>query len=194
MEEIKKKLAKWDRIVNQESIDVYLYILHNYPQKVNDNFFQFVYRSFYRLDNAGLSDKCKKEYFRLLSNKETSLEKILKILHQYKTKKNEKSYQLSFTTKLLHTIDNNLPIYDSFVAKLFNLPTRKSNLNWNLKVYDLLRGKFNNLLQDSQIMSYIKEFKIKHHAEEISDAKALDFMLWGLGKHQAELKKRGCHK
>ena len=44
--------------INDESISVYLFLKNEYKKgRVKENaLFQFVFRSFYRLDNAGLGD------------------------------------------------------------------------------------------------------------------------------------------
>ena len=79
---IKKIFEQQDEILsnlNFESIDVYLFLKNEYEKgNILNNFvFQFVFRSYYRLDSAGLSDKIKKHYFELLAGKQTKLERIL---------------------------------------------------------------------------------------------------------------------
>ena len=86
--------------------------------------FQFVFRSYYRLDNAGLGDKLKVAYFNILQahrrDSSPDLRGICDELGRYDTEQGKQSIQFSFATKLLATIDANQPIYDSFVASLFN--------------------------------------------------------------------------
>ena len=52
--------------ISHESIDVYNFLRTQFDiTNVAENYlFQFVYRSFYRLDNAGLTAQFKTEYFR----------------------------------------------------------------------------------------------------------------------------------
>ena len=58
--------------ISYESIEVYNFLRKEYEKKnITDNYlFQFVYRSFYRLDNAGLPAEFKTEYFNLLERRE----------------------------------------------------------------------------------------------------------------------------
>ncbi|MDP3699259.1 MAG: hypothetical protein Q8R47_06780 [Nanoarchaeota archaeon] len=183
--DVKSLLLKWKGDIDQESIDVYKFLQQSFPTKVDENVFNFVYRSFYRLDNAGLSDKWKLKYFVLLKNKETSLPIILKILYDIKRLKGDHSYQFSFATKLIHTINNDAPIYDSLVDGIFEFRKPKNNkntINWCIKTYDLLKKEYTSLLQDDQVQQCIKKFKKKYSAQTISDTKALDFILWSIGK------------
>ncbi|WCN09320.1 hypothetical protein [Marinomonas mediterranea] len=53
----------------QESIDAYVFLvdLFESTEDIRENYlFHFVFRSFYRLDNAGLSDEMKLVYFELM--------------------------------------------------------------------------------------------------------------------------------
>jgi hypothetical protein len=102
----------------QESVCVYEEIMRRYEENgVTDLVFRFLFRSFYRLDNAGLTDEWKEEFFSLLKRKETNLRTLLDKLHEIPTLRGHNSFQLSFATKLLHTLNPHLPIYDSIVAK-----------------------------------------------------------------------------
>jgi hypothetical protein len=55
--------------IDFESIAVYSFLKNEYAKEnILDNFvFQFVFRSYYRLDNAGLSDEIKNRFFRTVS-------------------------------------------------------------------------------------------------------------------------------
>ena len=54
--------------IEQESVDVFNFLKTEYSKSdVTKNYlFQFVFRSFFRLDNAGLTPEFKTEYFELL--------------------------------------------------------------------------------------------------------------------------------
>ena len=51
-----------------ESLEVYSFLRARFAEGdiANDGLFQFLFRSFYRLDNAGLSDDFKQDFFRLM--------------------------------------------------------------------------------------------------------------------------------
>jgi|SRR3989344_4480485 len=180
--DVKSKILQWKGEIDQESIDIYKFLQKQFP--IDDNIFRFVYRSFYGLDNAGLSEECKQEYFGLFKKRETSLQKILEALYHFKTRKGFNTYQFSFATKLIHTIDNNAPIYDSKVHKLFKFPPRKKEIKWCINTYNLLKEKYASLLQDNQVQQRIKELKEKYSTQDLSDTKMLDFILWTIGKEE----------
>lgn len=111
----------------EESIRVYEW-LEAHKGKPENPVFQFVFRSYYRIDNAGLTSDWKVRYFEFLSQRERSLRTILEGLYHIQTKKKVKSLQVSFATKLLHTLDTSQPIYDSKVTELLGLPVKRKGL------------------------------------------------------------------
>ena len=136
----------------EESISVYEW-LEAHKEKPENPVFQFVFRSYYRIDNAGLTSDWKVRYFTFLSQRECSLKTILEGLYHIPTKKKVKSLQFSFATKLLHTLDTSQPIYDSKVAELLGLPVQKgkdfaANINICIAVYEKLREAQQQLLSD----------------------------------------------
>jgi hypothetical protein len=169
----------------EESIRVYEW-LEAHKEEPENAVFQFVFRSYYRIDNAGLTSDWKERYFEFLSQRERSLKTILEGLYHIPTKKNVKSLQFSFATKLLHTLDTNQPIYDSKVAELLGLPVKKgtdfaANITTCIAVYENLRQAQQQLLLDEGIKNQIAALKDRYKSQ-ISDEKALDFLLWSAGK------------
>jgi hypothetical protein len=165
----------------EESVRVYEW-LEAHKQEPENPVFQFVFRSYYRIDNAGLTFDWKVRYFRFLSQKERNLRTILEGLYHIPTKKNVKSLQLSFATKLLHTLDTSQPIYDSKVAELLGLPVRRgkdfeANINTCITVYKKLQESQQELLSDDGIKTQVAALK-DYYNSQISDEKALDFLLW----------------
>ncbi len=194
-------LRKQDKIlenIKQESIDVYLSLKNEYKKgNINKNYlFQFVFKSYYRLDQAGLGDNLKIKYFELLFKKESNLSNILEELYKIKTERNLRAIHFSFSTKLLHTIDNNNPIYDSEIAYILNKKvkgkTKKQKIKSCLKIYKEIKDLYQELLKDKKIEQLIKKFKQKFSLKnnEISNIKVLDFIIWSLGK----LMKKNKHR
>ena len=115
------------RNIEQESVDVYNFLKKEfYESNVNENYlFQFVFRSFYRIDNAGLTPEFKKEYFKILeenrNEKQLDFEKVLRRLYSFPNRKGQNTLQFSFVTKMSNTINDVTPIYDSEVAKMFSM-------------------------------------------------------------------------
>ena len=176
--------------VDIESIDVYRFLRDEYKKgSINsNNVFQFVFRSYYRLDNAGLGDALKKKYFELLANRQDNLKKILLELYRIPTLRNFNAVQFSFATKLLHTIDTNNPIFDSEVSEVIHKRVTGKNMEEKiescLKIYDSLKSTYMMLLQDKEIKNLILKFREKFRVDEndMPDMKVLDSIVWSLGK------------
>lgn len=171
--------------VKEESIRVYEWI-EAHKEKPENPVFQFVFRSYYRLDNAGLTPGWKVRYFEFLKKRERCLKTILEELYDIPTRKKVKSVQFSFATKLLHTLDTSQPIYDANVAELLGLSVKKgkdfdANVNNCVVVYKQLREAQQQLLSDEGIKKQIAALKAGYNTQ-ISDEKALDFLLWNAGK------------
>ncbi|MBU4124004.1 MAG: hypothetical protein KKI14_00850, partial [Nanoarchaeota archaeon] len=166
----------------QESIDVYNFIRSKYQKKELNNAFKFMFRSFYRLDNAGLSDNQKIRFFELLEKKQTDLAYILNELYKIKTRKKKNSIQFSFASKLIHTLDNDKPIWDRQATKILNLSQIKSGkkdkrINDAVNKYESLNTITCDLLKMEEIKDIIKKFrKVCQRTDGISDMKILDFI------------------
>ena len=100
-------LENKDKALNKldvECFHVYNFIKEQFNQTEdvrNNHLFQFTYRSFYRLDNAGFTPEFKKRYFELLQeyrSKPIVLKDICIDLYEYKTRKGLNSVQFSFAT------------------------------------------------------------------------------------------------
>jgi hypothetical protein len=165
----------------------------------NDNFIK-LYKSFYKMGRAGLTVDYFNEYFKILNtrkyNKHTSLHNFLEALNGIKTRQFKNSLQFAFATKALHTANNKLPIYDSHIAKFFNLyPPDDRLLPINERIdnrercYDKLINNYKKLLlmpvvidlilkTRKELAKIIKDNKI----ELIHDLKILDFNIWAFGQ------------
>lgn len=190
---INKIIEKQEQIftnIKPESISVYLFIKNEYKKgnAINNTLFQFVFRSYYRLDNAGLGDDIKDHYFKLLSKKQNNLDLILSELYEIPTLRKLKTIQFSFATKLLHTINENNPIFDSEVSRVIHKrvvgSTKHKKIESCLEIYDCLKEIYFNVLKDKKIEKVILKFrkKFKVNKEKMSDMKVLDFIVWSLGK------------
>jgi hypothetical protein len=183
-------------VLQTESFDVYNFIKEEF-QKTDDvtknHLFQFVYRSFYRLDNAGLTPELKTKYFDLLQeyrNKDIDLKNICLDLYEYKTRKDKNSIQFSFVTKLANTIDSSYPIYDSEVIKLFDfkqpyyLKEKNSKIDKYLEQYQYILFTSNELIKNEKVLSIFNEMNELFGSSciNMSNSKKLDTLMWGVGK------------
>lgn len=176
--------------ISRESIDVYLWLGDEYKKgSVKDNaVFQFVFRSYYRLDNAGLGEELKRRYFELLDGKENNLESILNKLYEVTTEKGANTVQFSFATKLLHTIDNSKPIFDTEVSAIIHEAvignSREAKTESAKIIYAYMEDLYPKLINNEKIQKVIEKFKSKFNisTKRITEQKMLDFLIWSLGK------------
>jgi len=146
IKEIEEKQKSILSNLNSENMAVYIFLKNEYAKgKILDNFvFQFVFRTYYRLDNAGLSDGIKRRFFELLDQKQINLETILSELYEIPTLKGKKTIQFSFATKLLHTINSNKPIFALEISRVTNIrPTGsgEAKIHSCIERYDFLEKR-----------------------------------------------------
>jgi hypothetical protein len=183
-------------ILDDEPIDVYLFLRDRFEAVCDcrgDRVFQFLFRSFYRLDNAGLSDDFKTAYFSLLQmNREAEnvdLAAICRELSHHETKRGNQSLQFSFATKLAATINVNLPIYDSLVADVFEfnppcgIKEFDKRLDRFMSFYGMLQQIVNSLVNQADLNdpSTVLATKIGNWSK-VPKIKQVDFILWAAGK------------
>lgn len=183
---------------NWQFFKYYFLLSEKYLANNLDDEFKVVFSQFYVMNGPmGLNDLQKNEFFRLLSVRENSLGNILRSLHSINGYKNSHKLYLSFATKLLHTIDNNLPIYDRNIASILDLPVQTSDaqleekIKNRLEIYTELEKKFSNLLNNIGIKNTIDNFRneLRSKAVEgnfiwqdnlIKEVKILDSLLWAM--------------
>lgn len=183
---------KWDHF------NLYFKICNQFNMGDVSNNFKKLFCKFYVLNGpSGLTNLQKKNYFYLLSSKETGLKKILYFLNKIPGYQNKHKIYFSFATKLLHTINNNQPIYDSHIATILKLPILKSTgrlenkIDNRAEIYENLKNNFAELLSDKEIKNFInntrkklfEQAEMENFAwkdELISDTKMLDSLLWAL--------------
>ncbi|MDN3203784.1 hypothetical protein [Algoriphagus sediminis] len=195
-ENTKGILANLDR----EAIDVYRFLISEFRKgDVSKNYlFQFVFRSYYRLDNAGLTPEFKSRYFELMEekrdNQSIGIKDLLLELEKYprikENKKNQKkgSFQFSFVSKLLNTVDPEFPIYDSKVSKAIvgSAYNPAGTFDHKFNVYQsrhkVIRKTYSYILDRKSFKSLLSDFDEFFPDNGLSDLKKLDFIFWSYGK------------
>ena len=123
-------------------------------------------------------------YFKLLNDRKDDINisfiNILEIIFD-----EFKQDHPSFSSKLIHSVNPNLPIWDSIVFQYFkisnnyttNISKRKSNIINN---YNLLSQYYNEILGSSEKDEIINIFnnRFKKYSEVITPIKKIDFMIW----------------
>ena len=179
--------------IDQESVDVYNFLKKEFNESnVNENYlFQFVFRSFYRIDNAGLTPEFKKEYFEILeenrNEKQFDFEKVLRRLYSFPNRKGQNTLQFSFVTKMFNTIDDIMPIYDSEVAKMFSM-SRPYQAEFEIKLdkyldqLDTIQNGYEKITEQNLLPKTVGLFDREFKNNNLSEMKKLDFIFWSAGK------------
>ncbi len=179
--------------IGQESIDVFNFLKNEFSKSdVTKNYlFQFVYRSFFRLDNAGLTPEFKTEYFELLEKnrnvKQFDFDVILERLFNFPNRKGQNTLQFSFTTKMFNMINNVMPIYDSEVAKMFGF-SRPYNKEFDKKLdkyldqFERISNGYNEIQEKGLLANTIELFDKKFKNNNLFERKKIDFIFWSAGK------------
>ncbi|MGD0008130.1 MAG: hypothetical protein ABSE93_06255 [Terriglobia bacterium] len=181
--------------LDPKSVNAYVFLSKLFRERdvSKDQEFQSAFRSFYRLNAAGLTDAFKTEYFRTLENLRGSETIDLKALsgkfYLIPTRQGKNTLQFSFVTKLAHTVNVSYPIYDTEVAHAFEF-TRpvsgnyQTRLNQLLEFYEGLREAYGAILKNRLMTQCILAFRTKFFAQapQLDDVKVLDFIFWSAGK------------
>lgn len=179
----------------RESVDVYEFLCKEFARgSVRENYvFQFTYRSFYTLDNAGLTSQFKRKYFSLMEDSrgfsDIDLPGLARELHAIQNIKHQHTLQFSFVTKLAHTVSPVYPIYDSLVARVFGFRVPSNDkgfadrLNAYMNSYGRLRSAYAEIINRNLLAVPRQLFRDKYSAS-IPETKALDFIFWSAGKQE----------
>lgn len=182
-------------LIPPESIAAYLYIkqrLKNKKSIYKDFEFRFVFRSFYGISNKTMDRQAADAYFYIFEKARSacslSLSNLLK--DHYNKIKGNKKYYFSFITKLMHSIDNELPIYDSNVNQAlkprFSYKNEGKIENATDYYYKLIHWYKEVMPKNEEIRKTITYFRSKFKCPKINDVKVADFILWQAGKQMKQ--------
>src|SRR5271157_3549239 len=107
--------------IPQNDVADYDWLIQNL-QQVSTPDYQAKYRSYWGMNGAGLGPAYRAVYFQELQSALTNppaLGSLAAKLYQTPTSSKGQSLQRVFATKLLHTADRQIPIYDSNVAAFY---------------------------------------------------------------------------
>ena len=167
-------------IIRFLALDKYNYIKSEiYNCNVStDKKFQTKFNAFYRVRRDEDWRKVFYDYFESIkNNKNIQFEDILKYLYD-KTG----NIEASFSSKLLSTINPDMPIWDQYVLKNLGLEVKgkdkKERFEDTIKKYYEIVEIENKKLQEVEIQKAIKDFKTYFIEYDLSDIKILDYILW----------------
>ncbi|MBD3211211.1 MAG: hypothetical protein GF311_01290 [Candidatus Lokiarchaeota archaeon] len=94
--------------------------------------------------------------------------------------------QYSYTSKLIHTINTNFPIYDSNVKEVFGF---KSYYDCQLRrkeffdnVYKKIYKTYSQIIEKNLIKEIVEKFSKERDVSKLNSIKKIDFLFWGMGK------------
>lgn len=145
-----------------------------------DEEYQKAFNSFFRVRrNEKWRKKFYKYFEKVKNNKNISFETIVKDLLL-----ETGNIEASFSSKLLATINPNMPIWDQYILKNLDLKitgtTKNERLSSVIDLYNKIVMKEQKLLSDTNIKKTVKEFKDYFPEYDLSNIKILDYILWNL--------------
>ena len=96
-----------------------------------------------------------------------------------------RKYQYSYISKLIHTINPDFPIYDSYVKVALGLKESPDTEQRRKEFWNIIYKKINNIYQiiieKELLKEVIEDFSIKREITNMNNIKILDFLFWGAG-------------
>lgn len=189
--DIKKVL---DKNLGKFGLEKYEYIMNAVRQgDVSQNRdFQRVFDGFYKVRrNAAwrkvffdLFEEVRKNAPAVAGDPAASFDKVITALRQ-----STGNVEMSFSSKLLASVNKDLPIWDNRVARSLGLEeikgsSREKKLACAMRVYRGMLRSYNAFLESDEGRAFIAEFDrlIPEEYREISAVKKLDFYLWAKEK------------
>lgn len=187
------KLIDWEKEVNWKNVEKGL-LKYNFIMKyfhsnstatmdwTNDDFINFKrhYNGFYRVRR---NENFQKEYFQLMFEKDRSRQ-FQQVLESIKEKTNR--IEASFASKLLHTINAEMPIWDSIILGQIKVKppyySASNRLQAAIDCYKRIEDWYSSKLPSDEGREMISLFDSKFPHNEISDVKKIDFMLWQINR------------
>lgn len=168
MERVKPGLNKYQRI-------------QGLITKVNvseDRDFQKSFNGFYRVRQRPVDFyQVFYSYMENAKNGSTSFETTL--THLYKELGR---VEASFSSKLVATINPDMPVWDSVVLKNIGLKApayhRKNRIGESIEVYDQLINWYKDFLMTEKAKTIIEQFDATYPEAAITDIKKVDLVLW----------------
>lgn len=157
------------------------YKIQNTFEKVNastDLDFQKMYNGYYRVRR---NLQWRNIYFNLLednrNNTDISFEEIL-----FNLKEQTNRLEASFASKLVATINPNLPVIDSFVLDNMGLKlpyySNKNRYEKTLEIYNKVVSNIELIKKSDDGQYMIDEFNKNYEDYNIADTKIIDLVLW----------------
>ncbi len=163
-----------------KGIEKYTFLQNNLycVDVANNEEYKNNYKNFYRMARRGKTF-CN-QYFSIMENlKNVKNIDFETIFEQVYTIKN--TNEISFSSKMLHSLNPKFPIWDSIVTKghfKINVPYYKANKNLLCEKYLEYTSQFEEYKLSNNGKMLIDLFNKRYPNINISDTKKIDFILW----------------
>lgn len=164
----------------QQGLTKYQLIMDRFHQVdvTTDVQFQKSYNGFYRMRQR--NSLFYERYFAFMESNKTgplSFAETLRYIHQELGR-----VEASFSSKLVATINPNLPIWDTVVLNNLGLSApkshRKNRISEIITLYEEIIVWYQSYLQSPDAKKVIEQFDEFYPNARISDLKKIDFVLW----------------
>ncbi len=176
----------------RRDIDPYLKMseMFNLGRISDNDEYKTIYRKYWQLNAARLSDDYCNHYFQVMEDcrqqASINIEDVVKALYEVPSNsQGRKTIQFSFATKLLHTIDNTRPLYDSLVGHFYFFPQLKPSWKYSKKLtactraYDFLVREYKRILDEDLLSESIRKCRERFGLPRTyTDQKIIDMLLW----------------
>ncbi|MDF2567691.1 MAG: hypothetical protein K0R90_1147 [Oscillospiraceae bacterium] len=177
-EKAEETLPKIQKGLNQYQEIMKMFRVSDVP---TDNTFQRKFNGFYRLRR---NSEFRKSYYTYLYNNRNSniiFEDVIYYLYQ-----NHNRLEASFSSKLLATINPDMPIWDTYVLQnLGLLPTKQyedNRISKTIILYNAICNWYNEFLSMDNTREILSLFDKVYPNSGITNVKKIDLLLWQIRK------------
>lgn len=177
----------WEKNVNWEKLELglkkYQYIMNQFSTSENfteDYYFQTKFKGFYRVRRN--QDFCD-VYFKFLNDHKVN-EAITfgETLNHIYSKMNR--VEASFASKLVATINPNLPVWDKEVLRNIGSELNKNyvkdsdRINACIEKYEAMKDWYNEKLTSDNGKDFVEKFDNRYPNTNLTNLKKIDLILW----------------
>ena len=146
----------------------------------SDEDFQRTFNSYYRIRRNEEWQTVYYDLFETIKDSQPSFEQIIRTLY-----KNTGNIEASFSSKMLATINSDMPIWDRYVVNNLCLKvkgkTKEEQLSCTVDLYDQMVRRYRTFLDTPNGKECIEEFdRILPEYKWMSSVKKIDFYLWSI--------------
>lgn len=167
-------------LMRQKDVARYAHILELYKISSisTDEFFQKKFNAFYRVRRGA---EWRKIFYEIFDRNKSSIQTFEEVLIELYEKTG--NIEGSYTSKLLATVNPNLPIWDQYVLKNIGLKltgaTKEDRIKNAIGLYAIMLKWYEEFLLSSDGKACIEEFDACFpQYNDFSNTKKVDFILW----------------